>query len=231
VAACRGGFIIAASTAASGLADYGLNAHPGVLPGAIWFAWLGQWTWAPELACLFILLPLFFPTGRLPSSRWRPVVAIAAALVLVGGAASPLGRWEPDPYPVGNPIALTGAAGATDAWLNTGLATGLVFLGGALAIASLFLRYRRADAIERQQLKWFVAITAVTALAGAVNIAGYGLSGSSPPTGSLSVVIAISGVLIYAGLAALPIAIGIAVLRYRLYEIDRLISRTSAGPS
>jgi len=221
-----GGFVIAVSTAVSGLADYGLNAHPGVLPGAIWFAWLGEWTWAPELACLFILLPLFFPTGRLPSSRWRPVVAIAAALVLVGGATSALGQWEPDPYPVGNPIALTGPAAATDAWLNAGLATGLVLLGGALAIASLFLRYRRAGAIERQQLKWFVAVAAVTALAGAVNIAGYGLSGSSPPTGTLSVVITISGVLIYTGLAALPIAIGIAVLRYRLYEIDRLISRT-----
>jgi hypothetical protein len=69
-----GGMGLAASGATSGLADYGLAVHPGSVPGAIWLAWVSQWTWAPEIACLFILLPLFYPSGRLvsprPASRW-----------------------------------------------------------------------------------------------------------------------------------------------------------------
>ena len=220
-----GGFVIAVSGAASGLADFGLVAHPGAMPGAIWFAWLGQWIWAPEIAALFVLLPAFFPTGRLPSARWRPVVPIAGALVLVGSLTSALGPWVPNPYSVGNPIALTGEVGTLNGWLNGVVATGLVFLGGTLAITSLVQRYRTAGAVERQQLRWFVAVAALTALAGAINITAYTLRGSSSST-SLNVIIALSGAGIDVSVGALPIAIGLAVLRYRLYEIDRLISRT-----
>ena len=75
-----GGLVLAAVGGTSGLADYGLVVHPGEVPGAIWLAWVSQWTWAPELAVLFILLPLFYPSGRLPSPRWRAVVAIGVAL-------------------------------------------------------------------------------------------------------------------------------------------------------
>jgi hypothetical protein len=101
----------------------------------------------------------------------------------------------------------------------------LVMAGGALAIASLIVRYRRAAPIERQQLKWFAAVAIITGLGGAANIVT-----SSPlstaPTGTLGTVNAVSGFMIYVGLGLLPVAIAIAVLRYRLYEIDRLISRT-----
>ena len=98
-----GGVVIAISLSAVGLADQGLNVHPGSLPMAIWLAWVSQWVWAPEIACLFILLPLFYPTGHLPSPRWRAVVVIACALVVVGSVGSALSPWAPDPYPVGNP--------------------------------------------------------------------------------------------------------------------------------
>ena len=64
-----GGLVIAISGSTAGLADYGLTAHPGSVPDAIWLAWLSQWPWAPEIAILFMLLPLFYPTGRLPSAR------------------------------------------------------------------------------------------------------------------------------------------------------------------
>jgi len=220
-----GGLAIALTEGASGLADYGLNAHPGSVPGAIWFAWLGQLTWVPEIACLFILLPLFYPSGRLPSARWRVVIVIAGALVVIGSVSGAVVQWAPAPYPVGNPLALGGPPAALVTFLNYVVATMLVLAGGALAIASLVVRYRRAAPIERQQLKWFAAVAILTGIGGAANIITSSPE-SSAPTGALGTVNAVSGFVIYAGLALLPVAIGIAVLRYRLYEIDRLISRT-----
>jgi hypothetical protein len=220
-----GGLAVALTEGASGLADYGLNAHPGSVPGAIWFAWLGQLTWVPEIACLFILLPLFYPSGRLPSARWRVVLVIAGALVVIGGVSGAFVVWTPAPYAVGNPLALGGPAGALMTFLYYVVATGLVLAGGALAIASLIVRYRRAAPIERQQLKWFAAVAILTGLGGAANIVTSSPE-SAAPTGALATVNAVSGFVIYAGLALLPVAIGIAILRYRLYEIDRIISRS-----
>jgi hypothetical protein len=220
-----GGLVIAILGSTAGLADYGLTVHPGSVPGAIWLAWTSQWAWAPEIAILFILLPLFYPTGRLPSARWRVVVVIAAALVVIGGLGSALGPWAPDPYPVGNPLVLGGTAADLVSFFNYVVATALVMAGGALAVASLIVRYRRAVGIERAQLKWFAAAATVTGVAGAVNI-GTNWSLTTAPTGALGTINAVSGFVIYVGLALLPVAIGLAVLRYKLYEIDRLISRT-----
>jgi hypothetical protein len=220
-----GGFAIALNEGASGLADYGLNAHPGSVPGAIWFAWLGQLMWVPEVACLFILLPLLFPSGRLPSARWRVVIVIAGALVIIGGVSGAFVQWTPPPYPVGNPVALGGPAAPLVTFVNYVVATMLVLAGGALAIASVIVRYRRAAPIERQQLKWFAAVGILTGIGGATNIITSSPE-SSAPTGLIGIVNGVSGFVIYAGLTLVPVAIGIAVLRYRLYEIDRLISRT-----
>src|ERR1035437_3255093 len=179
-----GGLVLAVSGATSGLADYGLNLHPGSVPGAIWFAWTSQWAWAPEIAILFILLPLFYPTGRLPSARWRVVVVIAAALVVIGSLGSALAPWAPDPYPVGNPLVLGGTAADLMSFFNYLVGTVLVIAGGALAVASLIVRYRRAAGIERAQLKWFAAAATVTGVAGAVNI-GTNWSLTTAPTGAL----------------------------------------------
>jgi hypothetical protein len=223
-----GGLVLAASGATSGLADYGLTVHPGAVPGAIWLAWISEWTWAPEIACLFVLLPLFYPSGGVPSPRWRVVVVIGAALVLVGGGASALSPWAPDPFPVDNPLALGGTAGTVMSFLNNVVGTGLVVSGGSLAVASLLVRYRRGSGIERAQLKWFAAVATVTGVAALVNIATNSSSGAPASTGILGSISAASNVLLFGGLALLPLAIGIAVLRYRLYEIDRLVSRTLA---
>ena len=97
-----------------------------------------------------------------------------------------------------------------------------------LAVASLLVRYRRGSGIERAQLKWFAAVATVTGVAALGSIATNSPSSATGPTGALGTVSAVFNVLIYVGLALLPLAIGIAVLRYRLYEIDRLISRTLA---
>jgi hypothetical protein len=221
-----GGFVLAASGATSGMADYGLIVHPGAVPGAIWLAWVSEWTWAPEIACLFILLPLFYPSGRLPTPRWRPLVVISALLVLLGGAASALSPWVPDPFPVDNPLALGGVAASVTSFLSNIIGTGLVVSGGSLAVASLLVRYRRGSGIERAQLKWFSGVAMVTGAAALGSIATNNPGGATESTGILAVISAACNVLLFVGLALLPLAIGIAVLRYRLYEIDRLISRT-----
>ena len=223
-----GGLQIALASAASGAADYGLDLHLGSVPGAVWLAWLSQVIWAPELALLFIVLPLLYPTGRLPSPRWRVVLLVAVGLVIVGGGASALSPWSPDPFAAPNPLALGGPSADVVAILENDVATALLLVGGVLAIASLVLRYRRAATIERQQLRWFALVAMISAFGGTVSVAATVAAGPAGPTGALAVVDSAAGLVIYAGLALLPVAIGIAVLRYRLYEIDRLISRTIA---
>ncbi len=151
---------------------------------------------------------------------------IAAALVLVGGVGAAFSPWIPDPYPVDNPLIVGGVAGAVASFLSNVVATVLVVIGGTLAVTSLVVRYRRAAVIERAQIKWFAAVAMVTALGGIANIAAYTASGAAAPMGALGVLNTISGFVIYSGLALLPVAIGVAILRYRLYEIDRLVSRT-----
>ena len=228
-----GGTMIAISSGATGVADYGLNIHPGSVPAAIWVGWLAQSIWAPELACLFILLPLFYPTGRLPSPRWRAVLVIAIALAVIGGVSSglepwALDSWALDSYPVANPLAMTGSAGDLMLFLSNVVGTGLLLVGATLAVASLLIRYRQATMIERQQIKWFALVAVVTSIGGIVSITANTSTTGAAPAGLLGLVNAIAGFVIYGGLALLPLAIGIAVLRYRLYEIDRLISRTIA---
>ena len=130
-----------------------------------------------------IFLPLFYPTGRLASARWRPVVIVGIVFVAAWCAAAAFSPFKPGAYPAGvaNPLALRGSVGGILEAVPSP-PVGLLLL--VLAVASLAARYRRWAGIERAQLKWFA----------------------------------------YVG----TIAIGIAVLRYRLYEIDRLVSRTVA---
>jgi hypothetical protein len=123
-------------------------------------------------------------------------------------------------------LTLGGSTGDLLAGLGNAVATVLLVAGGALAVTSLLVRYRRAAPIERQQLKWFAAVATVAGIAGVVNVATYAASGGAGPSGTLGVVEAVSSFFIYGGLALLPVAIGIAVLRHNLYEIDRLISRS-----
>jgi hypothetical protein len=203
-----GGLCFALISGAAGLADLGLTVHPGSVPGAIWFAWLTQWIWAPAIGAV-ILLALVYPTGWLLSARWRPV-ALAAVLILAflsfGSAVIP---WPDGLFPVGNPLQIGGGAVAIldDLFAPAEL---IVVLVALLAVASLVIRYRRAAGIERAQLKWFAAVAAICLPALLVGL-------------TLSWVFYL---IAFGGFALLPVAIGIAVLRYRLFEIDRLISRT-----
>jgi hypothetical protein len=210
-----GGLCFAAGNGAAGLADYGLTAHPGSVPGAIWFAWLSQWIWAPAIGAV-VLLALVYPSGRMLSTRWRPLGAAGAfviAFLSVGSAMSP---WPAGVFPAQNPLGIAGALPDTASVLVALLTVAVVIL----AVTSLVLRYRRAAGIERAQLKWFAYVAAISVPAVVVTTALYGM------TGAALIVANVAGLVAFGGFAFVPIAIGIAVLRYRLYEIDRLISRT-----
>ena len=175
-------------------------------------AWLGFLYLLGFGLCVFVVL--LFPTGHLPSRRWRPVAWAAGA----GVAGWALGNtFAPTIITVTptmrNPVGVTGLAGDIFKLMAFG-GGGLIAAAGLAAIASLAFRYRRAGTTERAQLKWLVYAAAVIVVAEVAAI----------PIASNSLQNAISS----GALALVPVAIGIAVLRYRLYDIDRVISRTVA---
>ena len=217
-----GGLSVAISTPAAALADYGLNVHPGSVPGAVWIAVLGEAASGPFVGLIGGFVPLYFPTGRLPSPRWRVMLPIAIVPTALPGIVSALSPFTPGMFPRGveNPLALGGWGGDLVAVLNTA-STVLAFVALLLVIASLVVRYRRASGIERQQLRWFAAVALVTVLALVIAVLTGGFT-----SGPLATVANVAWIGVLLGFALLPVTIAIAVLRYRLYEIDRLISRT-----
>jgi hypothetical protein len=201
---------------AAGLADYGLTVHRGGLLGAIWFAWLSQWVWAPAIGAV-LLLALAYPTGRLLSAHWQPVALASMLLVAVLSFVSAFGSWPTGTFPAQNPLQIVGPT--TPAVLGALLGLLAVLVAG-LAVASLVIRYRRAAGVERAQLKWFAAVVAISVPAFLV------ASGLAGATGTAAIAGNVAGLVASVGFVLLPVAIGIAILRYRLFEIDRLVSRT-----
>lgn len=154
-------------------------------------------------------IPLLFPTGMLPGPRWR---LATAGLAAVFGATLALLATQ------GSLTAEGTTTPAQDGLVTTTLVAMLGFI--VLAIAAVITRFRRGDPVERLQIRWFAAAIAVCAL-GAVGAAVE--SSIRPNDGPL-----LTTLVLYAGILAIPIAIGVSVLRYRLYELDRIISRTIA---
>ena len=201
---------------AAGL-GYGLSdvARPLVeaVDGPPWVAWLMQaWGFLITLGALVFVF-LLFPTGRVPSHRWRWVARAAVTIPVLLGVAVLFFNDPDDPTVVG-PWALEGAVGR---YLGQTAEAGLfgMFLLILAGMASLGVRFHRADATQRRQLTWFLYATAVICsvlvLDGVLAVLPTGLVGA--------VVNAVA-------FGLLPVAVGIAVLRYRLYEIDRIVSRT-----
>ena len=217
---CAVGLALAVATAASGYADYALYGDGGALPVPELAAWLSVWLNIVVLSVAPCLLFLLFPDGRLPSVRWRPAVWLVAA---TGGgiflilAFSP-GELDQYTYPgLPNPLGVGGVVGELLAAVES---TGNGFLPIAIlvSISSMIVRFRRSSGRERLQLKW-VAYTA--ALTAASFLASFVLPGPVPQV--IQDAVFFLGV---AAFAAIPIAAGIAILRYRLYDIDLLINRT-----
>ncbi len=203
------------SSFASQYAVYALLARPGSLPAGEAMAWIAAWQ-LPIMIGLQVFYLLLFPTGRLPSRRWRWLAWLTVAFVL-GGAI--LSAFSPDAYlgslgPIRNPLGIEGFTDLYKAVLYT-LAPSLY-----VAVAfSLFARLRRAVGAERQQLKWFAYAAAIFAMATILNVVT--LAMDAPFWAELANLAFFS----VAG-TTVPIAIGIAILRYRLYDIDHLINRT-----
>jgi hypothetical protein len=171
----------------------------------------GEFNWAPATVLGVTLPALLVPDGRLRSPRWRLVAAsgiAAAALVVVGGGLAPA-RLEDTS--IANPFGLSGPAGAV---------AGMVAVAGTLlwaatmvaSLACVVVRFRSSSGVERQQLRW-VAAGAVAAVAGL-------LAGAAVPQSTV-----LSSIL-YAMVLCIPLAVAVAVLRYRLWDLDRLVSRT-----
>jgi hypothetical protein len=216
-----GGFCFAVGSGVMGLGVDGLSAHPGSVPGAIWFAWLSEWIWAPALGSV-VGLALVYPSGRLLSPRWRPVALAALLVIAILSVGTAIGPWTDGMFPAQNPLAINGGMlpPPLAALPVLGSLLGLIALAvPLLAVGSLALHYRRAAGIERAQLKWFAVVVAISVPAFLVSTFLYTASGVA------GVVANVAGTVAYLGFALLPVAIGIAILRYRLYEIDR-ISRT-----
>ena len=145
-------------------ATYAYVTRPGSLPGAILAAWYGSWPWIPAIALALIFTPLLFPTGRLLSSRWRPIAWLAgaatAALMLLG-ALGPELDLDRD-HTIANPIGVAWAENSEETVVPT---LSVLLVGSGLAAAgSLVLRFRRSRGEERQQLKWFTYAVALLPL-------------------------------------------------------------------
>jgi hypothetical protein len=188
---------------------YALQTRPGSLPGGMYMAWLQNWAWIPAVGLMGTFAILLFPTGRVPTYRWRAVAWLSGAVLVLASlseAFSP-GKLAEAPN-VTNPFGIESARGALEL-VNTGsfLLLPLCFV---LSAFSMVVRFRRSAGEERLQLKWFAAAAV--------------LLGACFPV----VFVVPSGVaedLVTLLFAGLPVTVGIAILRYRLYDIDLIINR------
>lgn len=192
--------------------SYFSGSVPPLVSGVI--AWIATVSLLPALFLLLPTVGLLFPDGRLPGRRWRAPYAVCVALLGVGVVLTTIGPWVPSQeQPVPNPFALPGLSTAISE-IGGALASVAVFAGFGLAVAGMIGRFRRGDAMERAQLKWLLA--AVTAMGIAFPIS---FATDIGPADLIDLGSVLVGALI-------PLAIGVAILRYRLYDIDRLISRS-----
>jgi hypothetical protein len=202
-------------------AVYAVLTHPGSVLGPE-AAWVANWIWPPALGALACMV-LIFPNGRLlygrllsPRSRWRPMVWAAGLGSATAAAGIALSPGPLDEFAVvHNPFGLEDAAPMVELVTVAGmLAFGLALLAAGV---SLMLRLHRARGEERQQLKWLAYAAVLAAAAATGSIVSYLLFGTTPW---------LLAALVVAAFDMIPIAAGIAILRHRLYDIDRLINRT-----
>ena len=208
------GLSVAVSGIATGYASYGLLARPGTLPAADYAA-IDNGVSVPVWAACIGFVLLLTPTGSLPSPRWRWWARIAAAAPLVALVSTSLLPLDPPYRSVANPLAVPALAGplrvvSLVTWVVTGLAI-------PAAAWSLVLRFRRARGVERLQLRWLALAAAMAAVA-VLALTALAATGNEVLLGWVSAVC----------VALLPLATGAAILRYRLYDLDRIISRTLA---
>jgi hypothetical protein len=237
---CGAGLLYGVQAFASGYADYAPLGYTGSLPGKEFMAWISWWVGVPVLPLAGALLVLLFPNGRLLSRNWRPVVwmAVCGSAMLALGAALGPGSLSFQPT-FDNPLGVGGAIGklgpsessplfdqpslarSADTKIDAGgvveilvrVGFFIVLVSWLFAVAAMITRTDQARGAERQQLKWFVYTVALLVVGFLAALLGFGQHSVAWKMG-------------IAAFNFLPIAAGIAILRYRLYDIDVVINRT-----
>jgi MFS family permease len=206
---CAIGLSATLSVLAEEYAKYALVTSPESLALGLAAAWASNWLWVPSVLLPTSFLLLLFPDGQLPSRRWRPLAWLAATVIATGMLAIALVPGPLDSLPrVANPLGVDLLGDALDGVLA---AVGPLYLiVTATCVAAVIVRFRRSRGDERQQLKWFAYAAALILVFLLLNV----LAGGP------------NNLFLGVGLTLFPLATGIAVLRYRLYDIDRLINRT-----
>jgi len=198
-------------------AAFGVHVDPSA-PFFTSAAWLGGWLWMPGDIAMTTFLPLLFPNGSLPSPRWRPVAWLAGvAMFLSAARALRAGPVSENFLELPNPYAFPSPVGELIAQFEPVLFMAWA-LAAALSVAALVVRLRRSRGVERQQLKWLGSGMAFVALAFVCTVPVYVFVGYAAAADWITGIPAI-------GITLLPIAAGVAILRYRLYDIDVLINR------
>ena len=186
-----------------------LVADPGSLPGGLAAAWVDNWFWLPTLVLPVSLLLLVVPDGRLLTPSWRPVlVAVLGGTALASAAVSGSSTFELGSEPIDNPLALDTTA------MHIAAAIGFAIVAGAVvaSLVSFALRYRRSLGEERQQLRWIGGSLGIGACFGAVGALTWG-------------VFPYAYVLHTIAMLVLPVGTAVAILKYRLYEIELVVNR------
>ena len=237
---CGAGLLYGAQAFASGYADYAPLGPSGSLPGGELMAWISGWIGVPVLPLAGVLLVLLFPNGKLLSRNWQPVIwlAVCGSVMLALGTALGPGSLSFQPT-FDNPLGLGGAigklvpsessplfdqpslAGSADTKFNAGSLVEIlvrvgfffVLVSWLFAVAAMITRMDQARGAERQQLKWFVYTVTLLVVGFLAALLGFGQHSVAWNMG-------------IAAFDFLPIAAGIAILRYRLYDIDVVINRT-----
>ncbi|HZB08025.1 MAG TPA: hypothetical protein VE525_02810, partial [Rubrobacter sp.] len=199
-------------------AIYALLTNPGSLPLGAELAWLTDWIWAPGFGIILVFLPLLFPDGHPPSRRWRTVAWLGGLSIGLICVLTSIVLW-PERGPT--LLQLGGYAGEVEAW-RSAVSDWVLRLGGLMlllaglgAVISLVVRFRWARGDVRQQIKWFASAAALTVV--------WLIVFQQSTRGLPEAIVALSGLLV---IASIPVATGIAILRYRLYDIDLIINRT-----
>jgi len=187
------------------------RSDPGDPGGVAEFGlWVANFAWVPAVLLVLVALPLLFPTGRPPTPRWRIVgwAAVAGGVLLCFGIAFLAGPLENYPW-VDNPFGASWMPGFVN-WVGFGLWAA----SSPAAVASMIVRFRRSHGVERQQLKWFTTAAALLLLGFVLSFSLAGVIGEDA-----------SWVFIALGLLGVDLAVAIAILRHRLYDIDVVINR------
>ncbi len=208
-----GAVCFALAGVAAEYATYGPLTAPGALPGARAMAWLVSWVSVPGVMLLLFFVPLYFPDGRLVSPRWRWLVWVAFLFSVSEAVASALKPGEIRTEGIVNPLGIEALRPFLDLLDTLGFALYFALLFSSAA--SLVVRFRRSGSVERQQIKWLAFA--------ALLIPVWFLTNAPIEAAAPNLFFVVDSLVVS---ALIPLAAGIAILRYRLYDIDLVINRT-----